>query len=53
MKVGTKVECRGVFSYEWSLVGVVEEVFPDGMCWVRLENGNAKIFSAERVRPLS
>lgn len=51
MKVGDKVVCRGVFAYEWSLTGVVEEVFPDGMCGVRLSNGNFKLFPAERVRP--
>ena len=51
MKVGSKVVCRGVFAYEWSLTGIVEEVFPDGMCWVRLSNGNAAMFPKERVRP--
>lgn len=51
MKVGQKVVCRGVFSPEWSLVGVVEEVFADGMCWVRLTNGNAKLFPKDRVKP--
>ena len=51
MKVGDKVVCRGVFAREWSLVGVVEEIFGDGMCWVRLSNGNAALYPTELVRP--
>ena len=51
MKVGQKVVCRGVFSYEWSLAGVVEEVFADGMCGVRLVNGNFQLYPKDRVRP--
>jgi hypothetical protein len=51
--IGTKVECRGVFAREWSLVGYVEEIWPDGMCGVRLTNGNYKLVSKERVRPAS
>lgn len=53
IKIGSKVECRGVFAREWSLVGHVEEIWPDGMCGVRFSNGNFGLYPKERVRPAS